>query len=68
MSPKKKINWKTRNDNIVKAELADSSKTIPVPTCSLGLDTHLFSKILDQETAKGPFLSSSQAATCYYTV
>jgi len=24
------------------------------------------SRYLDQETAKGPFWSSSQAATCYY--
>jgi len=24
------------------------------------------SRYLDQETAKGPFRSSSQAATCYY--
>jgi len=28
--------------------------------------THLFVMHLDQETAKGPFQSSSQAATCYY--
>jgi len=32
----------------------------------LGLCTHLFVKYLDQETAKEPFRSSSQAATCYY--
>jgi len=31
------------------------------------LGTHLFVKVyLDQETAKWPFRSSSQAATCYY--
>jgi len=29
----------------------------------LGLGTHVD---LDQETAKGPFRSSGQAATCYY--
>jgi len=33
---------------------------------SFSLGTHLFVKIFDQETAKGPLLSSSQAATCYY--
>jgi len=32
----------------------------------LGLGTHLFVKVLDQETAKWPFRFSSQAATCYY--
>jgi len=32
---------------------------------ALGLGTHL-SRYLDQETAKGLFRSSSQAATCYY--
>jgi len=34
----------------------------------LGLGTHLFVKIgyLNQETAKWPLRSSSQAATCYY--
>jgi len=35
---------------------------------NLGLGSHLFVKVayLDQETAKWPFWSSSQAATCYY--
>jgi len=33
---------------------------------NLGLGTHLLSRYLDQETAKGSFRSSSQAATCYF--
>jgi len=32
----------------------------------LGLDNSLLSRYLDQGTAKEPFRSSSQAATCYY--
>jgi len=31
----------------------------------LGLGAHLFTRYLDQEIVKGPFWSSSQAATCY---
>jgi len=65
---------KTRG-NLVKS-LAQGHKQAYLPTCSPHLIDLFFnaerqaliylSRYLDQETAKVPFRSSSQAATCYY--
>jgi len=46
------------------AKYADVS---PKACPQFSLVPHLFVKVpIDQETAKGPLRSSSQAATCYY--
>jgi len=50
----------------ISGEVQGKKVTGGVSTCGLG--THLFVKDLDQEIAKGPYRSSSQAATCYYSL